>query len=112
MSKNSIIKNIENSQIKDINIINKIKSGCTVKIENINIINKNIQIFFGIVISISRKGISTSITVRKMFSNSEGVEKTFFIYSPTIKNISIIKYNKVRKSKLFFIRKNNKYIKI
>lgn len=59
--------------------------------------------FEGVVIALKRNGISTTCTVRKM-SFGEGVEKTFFINSPNINDIKLIKSKLFKKSKLYFLR--------
>ena len=50
------------------------------------------------------KGISSTITVRRLISGI-GVEKTFPIHSPTIEKIEIVKKGKVRRAKLYYLRK-------
>jgi len=66
---------------------------------------ERIQVFKGIVIAIKGAGISKTFKVRKI-SYGVGVEKTFPLYSPMIAKIRIIKQGKkVRRSKLYFLRK-------
>ena len=62
------------------------------------------QDFEGIVLGIKRNGLSTTCTLRKI-SFGEGVEKTFFIHSPTINWMKIKKYGVVKKSKIYYIKK-------
>lgn len=50
------------------------------------------------------KGISATITVRKVISGI-GVEKIFPIHSLTIEKIEILKRGKVRRAKLYYLRK-------
>ncbi|BBA84880.1 50S ribosomal protein L19 [endosymbiont of Pachyrhynchus infernalis] len=108
-----IINEFEKKQLK--NNLYKIKVGDFITVE-INVFDKlrknKIQYFSGIIISIKNKRICSSIIVRK-YSNGEGIEQLFFIHSNNIKNIIINNSNRVRKSKLFFIKKNkfNKLIK-
>ena len=64
-----------------------------------------LQSFEGIVIARKHgKGISATITVRAVISGV-GVEKVFPIHSPIIKKIEIIKKGKVRRAKLYYLRK-------
>ena len=64
-----------------------------------------IQIFEGIVIAISSgSNISKTFTVRKI-SNGVGVERIFPLHSPNIENIKVLKKGKVRRAKLYYIRK-------
>jgi large subunit ribosomal protein L19 len=65
---------------------------------------ERIQIFKGIVIAIKGAGISKTFTVRKI-SYGIGVEKIYPVYSPSIAKIKIVKKAKVRRSKLYFLRK-------
>ncbi|HHE76416.1 MAG TPA: 50S ribosomal protein L19, partial [Candidatus Parcubacteria bacterium] len=63
-----------------------------------------IQSFEGVVIAKKHgKGISSTITVRKVFSGV-GVEKIFPIHSPLIEKIEILKRSKVRRAKLYYLR--------
>ncbi len=65
---------------------------------------ERIQIFEGLVIAIKNEGASKSFTVRKI-SYGIGVERTFPINSPIISHIDIIRSNKIRRSKLYYMRK-------
>lgn len=102
---NKIIKEIEKFQEKkDIQIF---KVGDVICI-NFNIIDnkyKNrLQNFEGLVLAIKKSGLTSTCTVRKI-SYGEGIEKTFFIHSPTINWIKIKKFGLVRKAKLYYIKK-------
>jgi len=68
---------------------------------------ERIQIFEGIIIAINgRQSSSPMITVRKV-SNGAGVEIVLPIYSPNIEKIKIVKKAKIRRSKLYYIRKKS-----
>jgi large subunit ribosomal protein L19 len=65
---------------------------------------ERIQIYEGTVISIKNTGISKTITVRK---NSFGiaVERIFPINSKLVQKIEVKKHTKVRRAKLYYLRK-------
>jgi large subunit ribosomal protein L19 len=65
---------------------------------------EKVQVFEGIVIRIRGSSLSTTFTVRKI-SFGIGVEKIFPLYSPCIAKIEIVKYGKVRRAKLYYLRK-------
>ena len=63
-----------------------------------------IQYFEGVCIAKKNRDINSSFTVRKI-SFGEGVERTFALYSPIIGSIKIIRSGKVKKAKLYYLRK-------
>ncbi len=62
------------------------------------------QIFEGIVIAMSGSSGGRTFTVRKISHNAIGVERIFPFNCPSIKDISIVRHNKVRRAKLYYIR--------
>ena len=62
-----------------------------------------IQIFEGVVISRKGQGISEMYTVRKI-SSGIGVERTFPIHTPRVDKIEVVRYGKVRRAKLYYLR--------
>jgi len=66
---------------------------------------ERLQAFEGIVIARKHgRGISATITVRALISGV-GVEKIFPLHSPVIEKIEILKRGKVRRAKLYYLRK-------
>ncbi len=63
-----------------------------------------LQAFEGTVTAIKGIGIRRAFTVRRV-SYGEGVEKTFPINSPSVDHIEIVKKGKVRRAKLYYLRK-------
>lgn len=61
------------------------------------------QNFEGVVIALSRKGMRTTFTVRRV-AHGEGVERVFQFYSPTIVDIKVVRRGDVRRAKIFYIR--------
>lgn len=99
-----IIREIEKTYKK--HDLPEIKVGQTVEVDTIikDGDKSRIQKFRGLVIAIKGKGLSKTFTVRKI-SNGIGVEKIFPFHSPGIGNIKILLEEKVRRSKLYFMRK-------
>ncbi|MBN4083697.1 50S ribosomal protein L19 [Mycoplasma sp. CSL10137] len=64
---------------------------------------ERIQIFEGLVISKKESGTRETFTVRKI-SYGVGVERTFPVHSPLIAHIEVVRSNKVRRKRLFFMR--------
>jgi len=62
-----------------------------------------VQMFEGVVIARSNKGIGSSFTVRKI-SFGEGVERVFPLYSPVIESIEVVRRGAVRRAKLYYLR--------
>ena len=82
------------------------KSGDTITVSyRIREGNKErIQQYRGVVIRISGHGDKKRFTVRKM-SENVGVERIFPMDSPFIENIVLNKSGKVRRAKLYYLRK-------
>jgi len=100
-----IIQEFEKKQIK--RKIPLVRPGDTIKVhQKIKEGDKErIQIFEGVVIKIHRKyGINGNVTVRKIASGV-GVEKTFPFHLPSIVKMEVIKRGKVRRAKLFYLRR-------
>ena len=64
---------------------------------------ERIQLFDGTVIAKRGGGISETFTVRRI-SYGCGVEKTFPIHSPNVVKVEVLRYGKVRRAKLFYLR--------
>lgn len=65
---------------------------------------QRIQLYRGVVIKISGHGEKRRFTVRKM-SGTIGVERIFPLESPNIDSIEVNKRGKVRRAKLYYLRK-------
>ncbi len=66
---------------------------------------ERIQVFEGVVIARKHgKGLNGTFTVRKISAHRVGVEKTYPIHSPNIQKIEVVKHDKIRRAKLYYLR--------
>ena len=82
------------------------KAGDTVRV-HVKIVEgekERTQIFQGVVISKRKGGTRATFTVRKV-SYGIGVERVFPLYSPRIEKIEVVSRGKVRRAKLYYLRK-------
>ena len=104
----NIIDEIEQEQIKEISQKRNVPEfgpGDSLKI-HLKVLEGNrerIQVFEGVCIARSNKGLNSSFTVRKI-SNGEGVERVFPVYSPLIEKFEVVRRGDVRRSKLYYLR--------
>lgn len=99
-----VIKIIESEQIKK--DIPEFRPGDTVKV-HVKVVEggrERIQTFEGVVIKRRGGGMRETFTVRRV-SYGVGVERTFPINSPRIEKIDIMRRGKVRRARLFYLRK-------
>lgn len=65
---------------------------------------ERVQIYEGTVIGFSNTGVRRSFTVRKI-SHGVGVERVFPIHSPSIAKIELADRGRVRRAKIYYVRK-------
>lgn len=100
---NNIIKEIEAAQLKQ--GITEFRVGDTVKVyAKVKEGNRErTQVFEGVVLKRQNGGARETFTVRKT-SNGIGVEKTWPLHSPNVEKIEVIRFGKVRRAKLTYLR--------
>ena len=64
---------------------------------------ERIQVFEGTVIAINGSGVTETFTVRRV-SYGVGVERVFPVNSPNVADVKVIRYGKVRRAKLYYLR--------
>lgn len=100
---NQIIKNIEAAQLKaevpSFSVGDTVKVFAKVKEGN----RERTQVFEGVVLKRQNGGARETFTVRKT-SNGIGVEKTWPLHSPIVEKVEVVRYGKVRRAKLNYLR--------
>ncbi len=65
---------------------------------------ERVQNFEGVVIGIKGAGLSKTFIVRRV-SYGVGVERIFLMNSPRLESIQVVRRGKVRRAKLYYLRK-------
>jgi len=65
---------------------------------------ERVQVFEGLVIGQHRGGARATFTVRKV-AFGQGVERIFPLHSPMIDKVEVVRSARVRRAKLYFLRK-------
>ena len=100
----NIIETLEKEQLKS--DIPAFGPGDTVRV-HAKIVEGNrerIQVFEGVVIGRQGAGVRETFTVRRI-SYGVGVERMFPVHSPRIDKIQVMRHGKVRRAKLYYLRK-------
>lgn len=100
----NLIKAIESEQIRQ--DIPEFRPGDTVRL-HVKVVEgskERIQLFEGTVIKRRGSGISETFTVRRV-SYGVGVERCFLVHSPRLAKIEVVRKGRVRRAKLYYLRK-------
>jgi large subunit ribosomal protein L19 len=103
MSKNKIIEQIENAQMKS--DLPEFASGDTVVVQ-VRVREgdrERLQAYEGVVIAKRNRGLNSAFTVRKI-SHGVGVERTFQTHSRQIDSVTVKRRGDVRQAKLYYLR--------
>ena len=104
----SIIEQIEKSEMERLvaeRPVPEFAPGDTVRVhfKVVEGTRERVQVYEGLVIARSNRGLNSSFTVRKI-SYGEGVERVFPLYSPRIEKIEVVRRGAVRRAKLYYLR--------
>lgn len=64
---------------------------------------ERVQVFNGVVIASSGRGINRTFTVRRIVAN-QGVERVFPVHSPRLIKVEVKRHGHVRRAKLYYLR--------
>jgi large subunit ribosomal protein L19 len=62
------------------------------------------SVFEGVVIRRRGSGTSETFTVRRIGAHNVAIERTFFLHSPAILRLEVIRRQKVRRARLYYLR--------
>ena len=100
----NIIERIEKQQMQKTIAPFSVGDSVQVHVKVIEGDRERTQVFEGNIIARRGRNNRETITVRKV-SYGVGVERIFPVYSPYVQDIKILKSGKVRRAKLYYIRK-------
>ena len=99
-----LMKEVEKQYLKE--DIPRFNPGDTVRV-HVRVVEgarERTQIFEGVVLRRQGRGLRETFTVRRV-TYGIGVERTFPVHSPSISRIEVVKRGRVRRAKLYYLRK-------
>lgn len=105
MDRTKIIESVVADQLKPAAEVPNLRIGDTIDV-HYKIIEgdkERIQVFQGVLLAETGRGIHTMITVRRIVAN-EGVERMFPLHSPRLAKLEIVRRGDARRAKLYFLR--------
>lgn len=99
----AMIDDFDSEQLKD--DVPQFHVGDTVRVSTriIEGEKERIQVFQGIVIARKGKGLSETFSLHRV-SYGEGMERVFYLHSPRITQIQVVKKGDVKRAKLYYLR--------
>ena len=104
-NRTEIINSVVASQLKPAGELPKFSVGDTIDV-HYKIIEgdkERIQVFQGVLLADTGRGIHRMISVRRIVAN-EGVERSFPVHSPRLAKIDVVRRGDARRAKLFYLR--------
>jgi len=102
--KMDLIKAIETDYLKEVPPQFNVGDTIKVFVKVVEGTRERLQAFEGICIAKKNGSIRESFTVRRM-SFGVGIERVFPLHSPRIDRIEVVKKGRVRRAKLYYLRK-------
>jgi large subunit ribosomal protein L19 len=105
LNRTQVIEGVVAGQLKAANELPKFSVGDTIDV-HYKIIEgdkERIQVFQGVLLADTGRGIHRMITVRRIVAN-EGVERSFPVNSPRVAKIDVIRRGDARRAKLYYLR--------
>jgi large subunit ribosomal protein L19 len=65
---------------------------------------ERVQVFQGTVMRIYGRGAKARFTVRRIAAHGVGVERTFFLTSPRLEKVEVLRSAHVRQAQLYYLR--------
>ena len=87
------------AEMPELNIGDTVKVHCKIKEGD----KERIQIFEGTIIAKRHGGINETFTVRRLAYGC-GIERVFPVHSPNVAKVEVVRYGKVRRSKIYYLR--------
>lgn len=85
--------------------VEEFQTGDTVKVSTrvVEGERERVQTIQGLVIRLKKGSINSNFTLRRT-SNGVGVEQTFFLRSPHLQRLEVVRRGKVRRARLYYMR--------
>ena len=105
LNRTQVIEGVVAGQVKADKDLPKFSVGDTIDV-HYKIIEgdkERVQVFQGVLLADTGRGIHRMITVRRIVAN-EGVERSFPVSSPRVAKIEVVRRGDARRAKLFYLR--------
>jgi large subunit ribosomal protein L19 len=105
MNKTQVMDSVVADQLKNEKELPKFSVGDTIDV-HYRIIEgdkERVQVFQGVLIAVTGRGIHKMITVRRIVAN-EGVERMFPLHSPRLAKLEVVRRSDARRAKLYYLR--------
>ena len=100
---NKLLESLEKEQLKKDAFDFEIGDTVRVDVRIIEGEKERIQVFQGTVIARKGHGLSETFSLHRV-SYGEGMERVFYLHSPRITSIKVVKKGDVRRAKLYYLR--------